>query len=47
MKKLILTVVLALSLVGGNHAFADSSWLDAGVTWEQQDPSLDVGVTWE
>jgi hypothetical protein len=47
MKKLTLMLVLALSLVGGSQAFADSSWFDVGVTWEQQGSSLDVGVTWE
>jgi len=47
MKKLIAMLVLALSLVGGSQASADSSWFDVGVTWEQQGSSLDVGVTWE
>jgi hypothetical protein len=45
MKKLIATLVLALSLVGGSQAAADSSWLDAGFMWVQES-SLD-GVTWE
>jgi hypothetical protein len=45
MKKLTLTLVLALSLMGGSQAAADSSWLDAGFTWVQES-ALD-GVTWE
>ena len=47
MRKLTLTLVLALSLVGGGQASADTSWFDEGLTWEQQGSSLDVGVTWE
>jgi hypothetical protein len=47
MKKLFAIVLLALSLMGGSRASADSSWFDVGVTWEQQGPSLDAGVTWE
>lgn len=47
MKKLTLILVLALSLVGGSQASADSSCFETGVTWEQEGPSLDVGVTWE
>ena len=46
MKKLIAILVLALSLVGGSQASADSSWFDAGFTWEQAS-TPDVGVTWE
>lgn len=47
MKKLMAMLVLALSLVGGSQASADSSWFDVGFPWEQQGSSLDVGVTWE
>jgi hypothetical protein len=49
MKKLSLILVLALSLVGGSQASADSSWFELGVTWEweQEASSPDVGVTWE
>jgi len=46
MKKLTLILVLALSLVGGSQASADSSWLDVGFAWEPGS-SLDAGVTWE
>lgn len=46
MKKLTLIVVLALSLVGGSQASADSLF-DVGGTWEQEGSSLDAGVTWE
>ena len=46
MKKLTLMLVLALSLVGGGHASADSSWFDAG-DCEQNTTLPDIGVTWE
>jgi hypothetical protein len=48
MKKLTLILVLALSLVGGGHASADSPCFD-GVTWEWDQNSFvpDIGVTWE